>query len=47
MNRLALIEAVSKLRDPEPFQVRIGVATGFVVVADIVGSGEAQNAGRP
>jgi class 3 adenylate cyclase/predicted ATPase len=42
---LALIEAVSKLRDPEPLQVRIGVATGLVVVGDIVGSGEAQERG--
>src|SRR5215475_11063416 len=42
---LALIEAVSKLRDQEPLQVRIGVATGLVVVGDIVGSGEAQERG--
>src|SRR5215475_8991173 len=37
---LALIEAVSKLRYQEPLQVRISVATGLVVVGDIVGSGE-------
>ena len=42
---LALIEAVSKLPDQEPIQVRIGVATGLVVVGDIVGSGEAQERG--
>jgi class 3 adenylate cyclase len=42
---LALIEAVGKLRAQEPFQVRIGVATGLVVVGDIVGSGEAQERG--
>jgi class 3 adenylate cyclase len=42
---LALIEAVGKLRTEEPFQVRIGVATGLVVVGDLVGSGEARNAG--
>src|SRR5215469_9892911 len=42
---LALIEAVSKLRDQEPLQVRISVATGLVVVGDIVGSGEAQERG--
>jgi class 3 adenylate cyclase/predicted ATPase len=43
---LALIEAVGKLRAQEqPFQVRIGVATGLVVVGDLVGSGEAQERG--
>jgi class 3 adenylate cyclase/predicted ATPase len=39
---LALIGAVAKLPAPEPLQVRIGVATGIVVVGDLVGSGEAQ-----
>jgi class 3 adenylate cyclase/tetratricopeptide (TPR) repeat protein len=42
---LALIEAVGKLRVQEPHQVRIGVATGVVVVGDLVGSGEAQERG--
>jgi class 3 adenylate cyclase len=42
---LALIEAVGKLRVQEPAQVRIGVATGVVVVGDIVDSGEAQERG--
>jgi class 3 adenylate cyclase len=42
---LMLIEAVGKLRAQEPFQVRIGVATGLVVVGDIIGSGEAQERG--
>jgi class 3 adenylate cyclase len=42
---LALIEAVGKLRVQEPLQVRIGVATGLVVVGDLVGSGEAQERG--
>src|SRR5215469_15632257 len=42
---LALIEAVGKLRVQEPLQLRIGVATGLVVVGDIVGSGEAQERG--
>jgi class 3 adenylate cyclase/predicted ATPase len=42
---LALIEAVGKLRIQEPLQVRVGVATGLVVVGDIVGSGEAQERG--
>jgi class 3 adenylate cyclase len=39
---LALIDAVVTLPAPEPLQVRIGVATGMVVVGDLVGSGEAQ-----
>jgi class 3 adenylate cyclase len=42
---LALIEAVGKLRVQEPLQIRIGVATGLVVVGDLVGSGEAQERG--
>jgi class 3 adenylate cyclase len=42
---LALVEAVGKLRVQEPLQVRIGVATGLVVVGDLVGSGEAQERG--
>lgn len=39
---LALIDAVATLPAPEPLQVRIGAATGIVVVGDIVGSDEAQ-----
>jgi class 3 adenylate cyclase/predicted ATPase len=39
---LALIDAVATLPASEPLQVRIGVATGTVVVGDLVGSGEAQ-----
>jgi class 3 adenylate cyclase len=42
---LALIDAVGELRIRGPLQVRIGVATGLVVVGDIVGSGEAQERG--
>jgi class 3 adenylate cyclase len=42
---LAIVEAVGKLRVQEPLQVRIGVATGVVVVGDLVGSGEAQERG--
>jgi class 3 adenylate cyclase len=42
---LALIEAVGKLRAQEPLQARIGVATGLVVVGDLVGSGEAEERG--
>src|ERR1700736_1977919 len=42
---LALINAVASLPATEPLQVRIGVATGLVVVGDLVGSGEAQERG--
>ena len=42
---LALIDAVATLSAPEPLQVRIGAATGIVVVGDLVGSGEAQERG--
>jgi predicted ATPase/class 3 adenylate cyclase len=39
---LALVDAVATLPAPEPLQVRIGVATGMVIVGDLVGSGKAQ-----
>jgi class 3 adenylate cyclase/predicted ATPase len=39
---LALIDAVATLPVPEPLQLRIGAATGMVVVGDLVGSGEGQ-----
>jgi class 3 adenylate cyclase len=41
---LSLIEAVSKLATPAgaPLQVRVGIATGLVVVGDIIGTGAAQ-----
>ena len=39
---LALIDAVATLAAPEPLQVRVGAATGMVVVGDLLGSGEAQ-----
>jgi class 3 adenylate cyclase len=42
---LALVEAVGKLHVQEPLQVRVGVATGLVVVGDLVGSGESQERG--
>jgi class 3 adenylate cyclase len=42
---LRLIEAVGKLHFLDPLQVRIGVATGLVVVGDLIGSGEAQERG--
>src|SRR5215469_10604880 len=42
---LAIIEAIDKLGNQEPLRVRIGVATGLVVVGDLVGAGEAQERG--
>jgi class 3 adenylate cyclase/predicted ATPase len=42
---LALVDAVPSLASPEPLQVRIGAATGLVVVGDLVGSGDAQERG--
>jgi class 3 adenylate cyclase len=41
---LALIEAVPKLatNSDSPLQVRIGIATGLVVVGDLIGMGSAQ-----
>lgn len=44
---LDIIRTVSKLptRALEPLQVRIGIATGLVVVGDLIGSGEAQERG--
>jgi class 3 adenylate cyclase/predicted ATPase len=43
---LALVEAVPKLTTAGmPLQVRVGIATGLVVVGDLLGSGEAQERG--
>ena len=44
---LDIIRAVGGLttRSPEPLEVRIGIATGLVVVGDLIGSGEAQERG--
>ena len=39
---LAVVEAVRRLETPELLQVRIGLATGLVVVGDLIGSGAAQ-----
>jgi class 3 adenylate cyclase len=41
---LCLVEAVSKLSTPdgEALQVRVGIATGLVVVGDLIGAGAAQ-----
>ena len=42
---LDLIAAVSALKTPASLQTRVGIATGLVVVGDLVGSGEAQERG--
>jgi class 3 adenylate cyclase len=42
---LELIAAVTALKAPGPLQTRIGIATGVVVVGDLIGSGEAQECG--
>jgi class 3 adenylate cyclase len=36
------VEAVAALKAPVSLQTRVGVATGLVVVGDLIGSGEAQ-----
>ena len=42
---LELIAAVTALNSPVSLQTRIGIATGMVVVGDLVGSGDAQECG--
>jgi class 3 adenylate cyclase/tetratricopeptide (TPR) repeat protein len=42
---LELIVAVTALKSPVSLRARIGIATGLVVVGDLVGSGEAQERG--
>jgi class 3 adenylate cyclase/tetratricopeptide (TPR) repeat protein len=42
---LALVEAVRRVETTEPLQVRIGIATGLVVVGDLIGEGAAQEQG--
>ena len=42
---LDLIAAVAGLKTRVPLQTRVGIATGLVVVGDLVGSGEAQERG--
>ena len=39
---LELIAAVSALKAPTPLQTRVGIATGLVVVGDLIGTGSAQ-----
>jgi predicted ATPase len=40
-----LIQAVSALKSSTSLQTRVGIATGLVVVGDLIGSGEAQERG--
>jgi class 3 adenylate cyclase len=42
---LDLIQAVGTLKSASPLQTRVGIATGLVVVGDLIGSGEAQERG--
>ena len=42
---LELVDAVSALKTHAPLQARVGVATGLLVVGDLIGSGEAQERG--
>ena len=42
---LELVAAVNALKTRAPLQTRIGIATGLVVVGDLVGSGESQERG--
>ena len=42
---LELVGAVSALRSNAPLQTRVGIATGLVVVGDLIGSGQAQERG--
>ncbi len=42
---LELVAAVSSLKTRAPLQSRVGIATGLVVVGDLIGSGEAQERG--
>jgi class 3 adenylate cyclase len=42
---LAVIDAVGRLATQEPLNVRIGIATGLVVVGDLIGTGAAQERG--
>ena len=42
---LDIVAAVTALKSSVPLQTRIGIATGLVVVGDLIGSGEAQERG--
>ena len=40
-----MIAAIAELKVRAPLQTRVGIATGLVVVGDLIGSGEAQERG--
>ena len=42
---LAVIDAVNRLATPEALNVRLGIASGLVVVGDLIGAGAAQERG--
>jgi class 3 adenylate cyclase len=42
---LEIVSAVGQLKLSVPLQTRVGIATGLVVVGDLIGSGEAQERG--
>jgi class 3 adenylate cyclase len=42
---LELVQAVGGLKSSAPLQTRVGIATGLVVIGDLIGSGEAQERG--
>jgi predicted ATPase/class 3 adenylate cyclase len=42
---LELVAAVTALKTSAPLRTRVGIATGMVVVGDLIGSGEAQERG--
>jgi class 3 adenylate cyclase/tetratricopeptide (TPR) repeat protein len=42
---LAVIDAISQLATPERLRVRLGIASGLVVVGDLIGTGAAQERG--
>ena len=41
---LEIVAAITVLKSSVPLQTRIGIATGLVVVGDLIGSGKRRNA---
>jgi len=39
---LALVDAVGEIRGPQRLQIRVGIASGLVVIGDLMGEGEAR-----
>jgi class 3 adenylate cyclase len=42
---LAIVDAIGGIAAPEPLNVRLGIASGLVVVGDLIGAGVAQERG--